>query len=265
MNSREFGSSGKSLRGPGVPAWLRECGHDSWTLLEKEAYYASFLGGEPTADSIRGRGDDPDETWLVVFCAPHADAVGVSPQIILTGVLATWALGDPLPAIFIDWLIAYGYALVEIPLQVGSSSPEGDNAAPLITQLDTWLWIDSSVWGTRSATTPAVFGVTATVTAEPYSVVFQTSEGDYIDCFDNIGSEYDYSRPASSQSTDCSVVFRDASSVADQTLTSTVRWEVTYVCSSAACPSGTLPDFVITTTRDVRVAEIVGVGTETGS
>ena len=28
---------------------------------------------------------------------------------------------------------------------------------------------------------------------------------------------------------------------------------------------GTLPDFVITTTRDVRVAEIIGVGTETGS
>jgi len=256
---------GEVITGPGVPAWLRACNHQSWTLLEKESYYATFIGGEPTAENIIARGDDPDEVWLVVFCAPTDDAVGVSPQIILTGVLATWAFGDPLPPIFIDWLIAYGYALIDIPLQIGSSSPEGDTAAPLITQLDTWLWIDPSVWGTRSATTPAVFGVTATVTAEPYSVEFQTSEGEYIDCFDNIGSEYDYSRPGGGQSTDCSVVFRDASSVADQKLTSTVRWEVTYVCSSAACPSGTLPDFVITTTRDVRVAEIVGVGTETGS
>ena len=186
-----------------------------------------------------------------------------SPQILLTGVLATWPQGDPLPSIFIDWLIAYGYALVEIPLQVSSSSPAGDTAAPLITQLDTWLWIDSSDWATRSATTPPVFGVTATVTAEPYSVVFRTSEGEVIDCQDNIGAVYDYSRPGGSQSTGCSVVYRDASSVADQTLTSTVRWGVTYSCSSSACASGTLPDFVITTTRDVRVAEIVGVGIAT--
>lgn len=257
---------GDVIRGPGVPAWLRECNHHSWSLLEKEVYYSSFIGGAPTADSIRARGDDPDEPWLVVFCAPHDDAIGVSPQIILTGVLATWAQGDPAPPqIFVDWLIAYGYALIKIPLQVGSSSPAGDNAAPLITQLDTWLWIDPSVWATQSATTPPVFGVTATVSAEPYSVEFWTSEGEYIDCLRNVGSVYDYSRPAASQSTDCSVVYRDASSVADQKLTSTVRWEVSYSCSSAACASGTLPDFVITTTRDVRVAEIVGVGTETGS
>ncbi len=256
---------GGVVKGPGVPAWLRACTHRQWTLLEKEGYFAVFTGAVITTEEIIARGDDPDEKWFVVFCSPTADALGISPQVLLTGVLATWGPGDPLPQVIIDWLIAYGYALVEIPLQVGSSSPVGDNAAPLITQLDTWLWVDSTVWGTRSATTPAVFGVTATVTADPYSVVFQTSEGEYIDCLDNIGSEYDYSRPGSSQATDCSVVFRDASSVADQKLTSIVRWGVTYSCSSSACPSGTLPDFVITTTRDVRVAEIVGVGTETGS
>ncbi len=256
---------GQFIRGPGVPEWLRQCNHTSWSLLEKEAYFASFIGGQPTAESIRGRGDDPDETWLVVFCAPGPEAQGVTPAIILTGVLSTWALGDPLPQIFIDWLIAYGYALVQIPLQIGSSSPVGDVDAPLITQLDTWLWIDPIVWDPVSATTPPVFGVTATVTANPYSAEFETSEGEYIDCGDNEGAIYNYSAPASAQSTSCSVVYHDASSVADQTLTSTVRWEVSYVCSAAACPSGTLPDFVIVTSRDVRVAEVVGVGTETGS
>ena len=257
---------GAVVKGPGVPAWLRECRHDSWTLLEKEGYYAAFIGGEPTEESIRARGDDPLETWLVVFCAPHDEAVGVSPQIILTGVLATWALGDPVPQIFIDWLIAYGYALVEIPAPGRYIVPNRRRtAAPLITQLDTWLWIDPSVWGTRSATTPAVFGVTATVEADPYQAEFWTSEGEYIDCGNENFSIYDYTRPAAGQATECFVVYRDASSVADQTLTSTVRWRVTYTCSSAACPSGTLPDFVITTTRDVRVAEIVGVGTEIGS
>ena len=121
------------------------------------------------------------------------------------------------------------------------------------------------MWQTQAATTPPVFGVTATVTAVPYQVEFTTSEGQHIDCGDNRGAVYDYSKPASAQSTSCSVVYHDASSVADQQLTSTVRWRVTYVCSAAACPSGTLPDFVITTTRAVRVAEIVGVATETGT
>ena len=84
-------SLGQVVRGPGVPAWLRACTHTTWTLLEKEAYYASFLGGAPTEESILAEGGDPSETWRVVFCSPSADAIGVSPQILLTGVLATWA------------------------------------------------------------------------------------------------------------------------------------------------------------------------------
>jgi hypothetical protein len=257
---------GQVLTGPGVPSWLRDCNHRTWELLEKESYFAIVYGGRaPTAQEIIDRGDDPTQPWNAVFCTPGPGASGVTPEILFTGVLSTWIAGDPPPQIFIDWIIAYGYSLVRIPLQIGSSSPAGDVDAPLIAQLDTWLWIDPTVWATRSATTPPVFGVTATVTAEPYSVEFSTSEGHYLDCAANVGVVYDYSRPATAQSTSCSVVYRDASSVADQTLVSTVRWAVSYVCSSAACPSGTLPDFVITTTRDVRVAEVIGVGTETGS
>lgn len=252
---------GGVVRGPGVPAWLREC---SWQEMAHDEFTAfvhslSGVGGSVAVGS-------GDRSWKVVLCstAPAAQlAAGDRWGFGVTNILEAWQVGDPVPRRFIDWLIAYGYSLVDIPLQVSSSSPAGDTVAPLIAQLDTWLWIDSSDWATRSATTPAVFGVTATVTAEPYSVVFRTSEGEVIDCQDNLGAVYDYSRPGGAQSTGCSVVYRDASSVADQTLTSTVRWRVTYSCSSSACPSGTLPDFVITTTRDVRVAEIVGVGIAT--
>lgn len=251
---------GEVVQGPGVPGWLRECSYGSWSLLEKDVYLAQFFGsGSPSEDGIRAGGGDPGEEWFVVFCSPGPEARAVSPEVATTGVLATWPVSDPPPQIFIEWLIAYGYALIEVPVQVGSSSPVGDVVAPLITQLDTWLWVDPVVWQSVSATTPSVFGVTATVTATPYEVEFWSSEGEYVNCGNNAGSVYDYSRDGDDQDTVCSVTFRNASSVADQSLTSTVRWAVSYSCSSAACPSGTLPDFVITNTRDVRVAEIMGV------
>ncbi len=255
---------GETIRGPGLPAWLRACNWDEWTRLEKDAYYSSFTGGNPTREDIEDAGEDPDEIWYVVFCAPSAEAIGVGPQVILTGILETWPGTDAPPQIILDWLIAYGYALVEIPVQFNTTSPVGDTAAPMITQLPTWLWIDPVVWSTRSATTPPVFGVTATVTAEPYRVEFRNSEGGYIDCGANEGAVYNYGLPGGSQSTSCSLTYRDASSVANQEIESTVYWEVTYACS-AWCGSGTLPDFEILTSREVRVAEVIGVGVSEGS
>jgi hypothetical protein len=270
QNGREGGVSlsntqlGDSLQGPAMPAWLRECTTRTWSQLEKENYFGQFTGAYWTIDEMTGNGLDPDEEWWAVLCRPTDDSIAVTPQIMLTGVLATWPAGDPLPAIINDWLVAYARALIEIPIQPGTTSPAGDVDAPAIAQLETWLWVPEAVWATQSATTPPVFGVTATVTAVPYQVEYETSEGDYVDCGANVGVPYDLSRPASAQSTDCSVVFNDASSVADQTLTSTVRWAVTWACSSS-CGSGQLPDFVITNTRDVRVAELLGVGTSIGS
>lgn len=247
--------AGRQLKGPGAPAWLRACSWRTWSVGEKDAYFAQFsVGVEAPAAVVEG-----EEEWGVVFCHPGVEeAAGLNPAILTTGVLSTWPLVDGLPQVVLDYLIALGYASVDIPVQVGDAAPFGDADTPLITQLPTYLWVDPAVWQPRSATTPPVFGVAATVTATPSRVVFDNSAGDQVDCGANLGPPYDFGRADDEQHSDCTLTFRHTSAVQDWTLSSTIWWTVTYACS-AQCGTGTLPPFVVRNTRPVRVAELQAV------
>lgn len=247
--------AGRHVTGPGAPAWLRECSWRTWSVEEKDAYFAQFsVGGGSPATVVEG-----EEQWGVVFCNPGvAEAAGLNPAILATGVLSTWPLADGLPQVVLDYLIALGYASVDIPVQVGDAAPFGDADTPLITQLPTYLWISPADWQPRSATTPPVFGVTATVTATPSRVVFDDNAGDQVDCGANLGPPYDFARADDQQHSDCTLTFRHTSAVDDWTLSSTIWWTVTYACS-ADCGTGALPPFVVRNTRPVRVAELQAV------
>ena len=247
--------AGRQVTGPGAPGWLRACSWRTWSVGEKDAYFGQFsVGGETPAPAVDG-----EEEWGVVFCHPGVEeAAGLNPAILATGVLSTWPLAAGLPQVVLDYLIALGYASVDIPVQVGDAAPFGDDDAPLITQMPTYLWVDPAVWQPRSATTPPVFGVTATVTATPSRVVFDNSAGDQVDCGANLGPPYDFGRADDEQHSDCTLTFRHTSAVQDWTLSSTVWWTVTYACS-AQCGTGTLPPFVVRNTRPVRVAELQAV------
>jgi hypothetical protein len=159
----------------------------------------------------------------------------------------------------LEWLVDYAYALVEIPVQVGWSAPFGDEDAPLITQLPTWLWVDPEVWAPRSATTPEVFGITATVTVTPAEVVFEGADGEVVGCGPNLGPPYDFDRAEEDQHSDCTLTYHHSSAVGEWSLTSAITWEVTYTCSPAVCGPGTLPPVTIANTRPVRVAELQAV------
>ena len=182
-------------------------------------------------------------------------AVGVSPSLLLSGVLAAWRLGDPPPQVFMDWLVAMAYASVELPVQVGDSAPVGDEKAPMITQLSSWLWISDQVWVPRTATTAPVFGVTATVTATPKRVWFEGANHDWVDCEANTGRPYNFSLKDSQQHSNCTLTYHHSRAVGEWSLSSTIEWEATFTCSSGCAP-GQLPDYVVTNTRPVRVAEI---------
>lgn len=247
--------AGRQVTGPGAPAWLRACSWRTWSVEEKDAYFAQFSVGVGTPAPVA----EGEEQWGVVFCNPGIDeAAGLNPAILTTGVLSTWPLTDGLPQVVLDYLIALGYASVEIPVQVGDAAPFGDDDTPLIAQLPTWVWVDPAVWQPRSATTPPVFGVTATVTATPTRVVFDNSAGDEVDCGANLGPPYDFARADDEQQSSCTLTFRHTSAVDDWTLSSTIWWTVTYACSSD-CGTGTLPPFVVRNTRPVRVAELQAV------
>jgi len=247
--------AGRQVTGPGAPAWLRACSWRTWSVGEKDAYFAQFsVGVGAPAAVVEG-----EEQWGVVFCHPGVgEAAGLNPSILTTGVLSTWPLADGLPQVVLDYLIALAYASVEIPVQVGDAAPFGDADTPLIAQLPTYLWVDPAVWQPRSATTPPVFGVTATVTATPSRVVFDNSAGDQVDCGANLGPPYDFARPDDEQESNCTLTFRHTSAVDDWTLSSTIWWTVSYACSSG-CGTGTLPPFVVRNTRPVRVAELQAV------
>lgn len=253
--SRSFG---ETVTGPGVPAWLRECRWLTWTGADKDDFFASYFGsGAPPGITTRGIGD-PDDEWGAVFCNPGPEALGISPGLALTGLLDTWPLSDPPPQIVRDVLIARAYASVDLPLQIGQSAPFGDIDAPMITQLPTWLWVEPAVWAERSATPPPVFGISVTVTATPTNVTFEGADGEVVDCGSNLGPAYDFSVPDDAQRSDCTLTYRHSSAVGDWALQSTITWEAAFVCSSI-CGSGPLPDYVVTTRRDVRVAELQAI------
>ena len=247
--------AGRQVTGPGAPAWLRACSWRTWSAEEKDAYFAQFsVGFGSSGPLVEG-----EEEWGVVFCHPGVEeAAGLNPAMLTTGVLSTWPLADGLPQVVLDYLIALGYASVDIPVQVGDAAPFGDDDTPLITRLPTYLWVDPAVWRPRSATTPPVFGVTATVTATPSRVVFDNNAGDQVDCGANLGPPYDFGRSDDEQHSDCTLTFRHTSAVDDWTLSSTIWWTVTYACSSD-CGAGALPPFVVRNTRPVRVAELQAV------
>ncbi len=247
--------AGTHVTGPGAPAWLRACSWRTWTVEEKDAYFAQFSVGVDTPAAVV----EGEEKWGVVFCHPGVgEAAGLNPSVLTTGVLSTWPVADGLPQVVLDYLIALGYASVDIPVQVGDAAPFGDDDTPLIAQLPTYLWVSPAVWQPQSATTPPVFGVTATVTATPSRVVFDNNAGDQVDCGANLGPPYDFGRADDDQHSDCTLTFRHTSAVDDWTLSSTIWWTVTYACSSD-CGAGTLPPFVVRNTRPVRVAELQAV------
>jgi hypothetical protein len=250
-------SVGEVVRGPGAPEWLRACSWFPVTLLGVEGYFTQFGSSGPTVEELRAAGRDPDERWAMVFCRPGPEAVGVSPSVLLTGVLAAWRLGDPPPQVFMDWLVATAYASVELPVQVGDSAPLGTVTVPMITQLSSWLWISDSVWVPRSATA-SVFGVSATVTATPVRVWFEGAEREWVDCGANTGRPYNFNLRDDQQHSNCVVTYHHSSAVGDWSLSSTIEWEASYTCS-VGCPPGRLPDYVVTNTRPVVVAEIQAV------
>ena len=252
LEVRSAKSLGETVSGPG-PAWLLACTWRHWTLFEKEAHYSKYTGAYFSADDLI----DPEAVWVVIMCSPSDDSVAFQPAVLVTGVLATWPVGDPPPQVVLDWLVARTVASLQLPLQVGQSAPPGDQDAPMITQLPIWLWVDPTVWAPLDVTSPSVFGITVTVTANPTNVTFTTAD-EILDCGPNLGPAYNFNLPDNAQQSDCTLIFKHSSTVGDWELTSAITWELSYTCS-VPCGVVPLPDLIISNTRDVRVAELQAI------
>lgn len=242
--------TGETVSAPGAPGWLDSCFAEPITGAELTDLYEQGFG----ATANRPQPTSADEEWIGLFCVGYFEenpAAGLN----LTGLLSVWLPGEQPPQIAIDVIVAQARAGIELPIQTGQGAPFGDDDAPLITQLPTWLWIDDAVWAPQSATTPAVFGFSVTATATPANVTFTNNNGDTINCGANTGPAYNFNLDDTQQASDCTLTYQHSSAVTDHTLTTTITWNVTYTCT-AFCGPGTLPGFTITTTRNVQVAEL---------
>lgn len=129
-----------------------------------------------------------------------------------------------------------------------------------IVNLPSWYWLEGGAWTAQSASASDA-GVTATTTATPTRVVWDSGDGTQTIC-DGPGVAYDPAKLASDQNTNCSHVYRRSSAGEPGgrfKLTATVEWNVTWTATglSAGEPAtGSLDIITRTATASIRVAEI---------
>jgi hypothetical protein len=148
----------------------------------------------------------------------------------------------------------------QLPLVFPDARTSPDRSRSQYVGLPTWLWVDQSDWQPRSATA-SVPGLSATVTATPTRIEWELGDGRGVEVCD-AGTPYDATKPAASQSTNCSHTFMDASSVSPDRVfhaMATMWWTVQWQATDGS--SGTLPDAFRSTTFDVRVDEIQALRT----
>jgi hypothetical protein len=138
-----------------------------------------------------------------------------------------------------------------------------DPAAASVVNLQTWFWIDSSVWQPRRATA-SLAGISATATATPVSVDFSTGDGSHLVCA-GPGTPYDTSVPFSLQHTSCSHVYtRSSAGQSDPdgnpndsayAITATITWSVSWTANGFS-GGGILPSLTTSTTTSLKVEQI---------
>ena len=125
-----------------------------------------------------------------------------------------------------------------------------------LVNLESWLWVDASTWGRRSATA-SVPNESASVVATPVSVTWIMGDGSRVVCR-GPGTPYDPNRSPDSQHTDCSHTYRRSSASQPgerYTVSATSTWALTWTATGLVVASGTLPPLLRTSTTTLRVAE----------
>ena len=132
-----------------------------------------------------------------------------------------------------------------------------------------WLWINSSMWHSLSTTAQACNAggcVTATATATPSYVTWNTGDGSTVTC-NGPGTPYDPALPATAQSTTCSHTYATTSAGqpspdgnpndAAFPITATITWTVTWAGPDGS--AGALPSLTTRGATSLKVAQIESV------
>jgi hypothetical protein len=119
-----------------------------------------------------------------------------------------------------------------------------------------WLWVDSASFRTQTVTASAA-GISATTTAVPIDVIYDTGDGHSITC-SGPGSAYNPGLPAEAQTTACSYKYsKSTDGRAPYAISATIDWSVSW--SSNVGQSGTLPPLTTTSSGSLNVDQIESV------
>jgi hypothetical protein len=142
---------------------------------------------------------------------------------------------------------------LDLPDPLVRRNPPGDQ----LVGLPSWLWVDTP-WA-PSEVSASVSGVTATVTATPSHVVWDTGDGASITCH-GPGVPFDGARPADAQATDCTHLYRWPSTSqpgGTYAVTATTTYAVGWAATNGQ--SGDLGTVTRSSTVPVRVVEVQAV------
>jgi hypothetical protein len=221
-----------------VPCSLPDYGQ----LADDGCYYKPATGNDLAAAEALGGPATPPDQWYVGACGYPPVAGLVRYRTFAGGVL-------PDPAV----LAAQAVKELRLPLPAIRVNPVPP-AAQLV-YLPTWLWLDGSSWGAKSATA-AVPGLSVTATAKPSRLVFSTSDGATVSC-PGPGTAWTAGKDPNAASPDCGHTYTRPGSYA---LTATVTWQVGWAGGGR---TGTVPDLITTSTITLNVTESQALNTNT--
>lgn len=154
-----------------------------------------------------------------------------------------------------EQLAQQAYNQLRLPSPQIRANPVGTQ----LVNLPTWLWLDQSSWGTRSATA-SVPGVSVTATATPQSVTWSMGDGSTVTC-PGAGTPFPTGGNPSAASPDCGHTYTRSSQGQPNNqfpVSASIHWTVTW---AGAGQGGTFPNLTTTSSASFAVAESQAVNT----
>lgn len=166
----------------------------------------------------------------------------------------TFPTAGQTPLIDPGTLAQEAYRLLPIPMPQLATSPPASRQQ--LVHVATWLWVDRSTWGTRTATV-SIPGESVTATAIPRQIIWSMGDGHTVLC-DDAGTPYEPGRSPIGQQPTCSYTYEHGSAgePGDQfSVNATVTWLVTWNAVGLTPGSGQLPPLQRSAQIRLTVAE----------
>ena len=212
-------------------------------------------GGPPPAGAVQ------PGAWYFNTCSIGSATGQATGVIWLATGQATPTVPPPDPAV----AGAQAASELQLPVPTLTLSP----ATTGYVNLAEWLWINATVWHSLSTTAQACNTggcITATATATPSYVTWDTGDGSTVTC-NGPGTPYNPSLPATAQSTTCSHTYATTSAGqpspdgnpndAAFPITATITWTVAWAGPDGS--AGALPSLTTRGATSLEVAQIESV------